>query len=426
MLRPSVSRAANAAAGVARPLSWLGRRARALLGAGAAARQSLVALGLNSTTSLIAGAVLGSITGTLDRYPGLLVLVPAAIGLRGNVFSTLGNRISTAMHTGELVLSLGRRSLLRQNVEASLVLTLSMSVVLALVAWLMSFAVGVDDLTSPLVLTGISVLGGLLGSIVVLAATLVLVRLAVRYHWDLDNVVAPVVSTLGDVLTLPALWVAAQAAHLRIVADLMGVVLGGAALAAFSYAVAARSVILRRVTRESWPVLSAAVVLSTLAGIALEGRLDTWKALPALLVLQPAFVSSAGSLGGILASRTATALHLGLIPASAAPGRIVRGDAGLVLGLGLPVYLLNGVGAHFVAGLVGQESPGLASMVGVALTGGLIAVAFAAVAAYYATVAATTLRVDPDNYGIPVVTSSVDFVGAVALIGAVAAFALTV
>ena len=54
----------------------------------------------------------------------------------------------------------------------------------------------------------VSVGGGALASLPVLAATLGLAAGAVRYGWDLDNVTAPLVSTLGDVLTLPALYLA--------------------------------------------------------------------------------------------------------------------------------------------------------------------------------------------------------------------------
>ncbi len=73
----------------------------AILGPDApAARQALVSLVLNSSTSFVAGTVLGSIAGTFERMPGLLVLVPAAIGLRGNIFSSVGTRLSTAIHTG--------------------------------------------------------------------------------------------------------------------------------------------------------------------------------------------------------------------------------------------------------------------------------------------------------------------------------------
>ena len=96
-------RAAGRVWGVTRPARWpdqtsgIGRfveRLRSTLGPNA--RQSLAALGLNSATSFVAGGVLGSITATFARVPGLLVLVPAAIGLRGNIFGAFGNRISTA------------------------------------------------------------------------------------------------------------------------------------------------------------------------------------------------------------------------------------------------------------------------------------------------------------------------------------------
>ena len=48
--------------------------------------------------------------------------------------------------------------------------------------------------------------------------------------------------------------------------------------------------------------------------------------------------------------------------------------------------------------------------------GGLGAVLFVIALAYYGTIAAWRVDVDPDTYGIPVVTASVDFVGVVALI----------
>ena len=51
----------------------------------------------------------------------------------------------------------------------------------------------------------ISVLGGLLSSIVLAAITIVLSVGSVKYEWDLDNVVAPLVTTTGDLLTVPSL-----------------------------------------------------------------------------------------------------------------------------------------------------------------------------------------------------------------------------
>ena len=81
-------------------------RFRALLRSDAAGvRAGFVALLISSGGDLLAGLTLGSITGTLESLPGLLVLVPAAIGMRGNVFGALGSRLGTAIHTGTFQLS---------------------------------------------------------------------------------------------------------------------------------------------------------------------------------------------------------------------------------------------------------------------------------------------------------------------------------
>lgn len=407
-----------------RPLE-LGRRLVDLLGpTGDAARQSLVALVFNSSTSLVAGALLGAIVVTFEELPGLLVMVPAAIGLRGNVFGALGNRISTSIHTGTFRVSAKRESVLSQNMLASLSLTVILSFVLALIAKFVSIAFGVEDSIAVLDLVLISLVGGLLASLVVLAATVVLSVGAVRRDWDLDNLVAPTVSTLGDVVTIPALFLAAQ-----LIGDgTLTTVLGWATVVVAAAVVAAtlrsRLPMFREIVRESMPVLVVALVLSTLAGVAVEKQLAIFAALPALLVLQPAFVSSAGALGGILASRLATNLHLGLVEPVVRPGREARRDALLVLLIGFPIFLFNGVGAHVVADLIGRASPGLGWMVLASLVGGLVAVLFVIALAYYGTIGAWRVDVDPDTYGIPMVTASVDFVGVVALIVTVVALGI--
>jgi mgtE-like transporter len=64
-------------------------------------------------------------------------------------------------------------------------------------------------------------------------------------------------------------------------------------------------------------------------------------------------------------------------------------------------------------------------MVASSLAGGLIAVVFVIALAYYGTIAAWRAKLDPDTYGIPVVTASVDFVGVLALILALVTFGIT-
>ena len=400
-----------------RPLRWLVRRGLGLLGPGrAAVRQSLVALGLNSSTSLVAGALLGSFTATFADLPGLLVLVPAAIGLRGNIFGAFGNRMSTSIHAGTFELSPKRTTVLGQNVMAVLALTLGMSALLAVIAKSVAVALGIDDTISVLDLGLISVLGGLLASALVLVAALALTTGAVRNNWDLDNVTAPLVSTLGDVLTLPALYVATFLVGIHLVTPAIGVLALGGAVAALVAAAVSRLELLRRIVRESLPVLAVAGAVSAMAGIVLERRFHSFDALPALLVLVPAHLSSAGALGGILSGRLSTKLVLGVVAPTGVPGREARGDIALLFLLGMPVYLFNGLGAHAVSRVLGYESPGLFDMLAVSVIAGAVALAFVALVAYYGTIGAVRTGVDPDTYGIPVVSSSVDFVGAFTLV----------
>lgn len=401
-------------------------RLRALLTADATGvRQSLVALVLNSTTSLAAGAFLGAITGTLDRYPGLLVLVPAAIGLRGNIFGSVGNRISTSIHAGTFRWSLRREAVLGQNVLASMLLTMGISLALAVIAKAIAVGLGVEGSIDLVSLAIVSIVGGLLGSIVVLAASLGLTAGAVRYGWDLDNVTAPLVSTLGDVLTLPALYLATFLLGIGLVTPAVGVALVVAAVAFLVAGWRSSTEGLRRIVHESVPVLLVAGCISAGAGITLEKSFARFDNLPALLVLVPTHLSSSGALGGILSGRLASKLFLGLVSPDRRPNREARRDIGFVLLLAVPIYAFNGLAADAVARLLGVASPGLVQMLAVSLLAGALAIVFVIGVAYYGTIAAYRTGVDPDTYGIPIVSSSVDFVGAFTLIIAIALLGLT-
>jgi len=333
--------------------------------------------------------------------------------------------VSTSIHAGELQLRLKGSTVLGQNVMAAAALTLGMSVVLVVLAALMSVGLGLGPTMGLADLALVSVGGGTLASLPVLAATLGLAAGAVRFGWDLDNVTAPLVSTLGDVLTLPALWLATGLLGFGLVTSGLGWVLAAAGIAALAWGIGASLPQLRRIVRTSLPILVLAGVVSSLAGVALERRLDTFSALPALLILVPAHLSSAGALGGILSGRLSSKLLLGLAPLSAVPSRTAREDLGFVAALSLPVFVANGAGAHLVARALGEASPGLIELVAASVLGGIAAMAVVLAIAYYGTIAAIRTDLDPDTYGIPMVSSTVDLVGALTLIVAITAIGLT-
>src|SRR5438128_6853007 len=134
-------------------------------------RAGFVALLISSAGDLVAGITLGSITGTLKELPGLLVLVPAAIGMRGNVFGALGSRLGTQIHAGTFRLSRRIDTEVGQNMAAAIVSSLSISAVLAVLAKVMSETFGLGKTMSVGDFMVVSVVGAILSSLVVLVLT---------------------------------------------------------------------------------------------------------------------------------------------------------------------------------------------------------------------------------------------------------------
>jgi mgtE-like transporter len=63
-------------------------------------------------------------------------------------------------------------------------------------------------------------------------------------------------------------------------------------------------------------------------------------------------------------------------------------------------------------------------MVGISALAGLIATTAAVLAAYYGSVTSFRLGMDPDTYGIPIITAAVDLFGFGSLIIALSVFGL--
>lgn len=408
---------------MSRVLAVAVRRLRGLLGPDpGAARQSLVALSLGLSAALVAGLMLGGISSTLEELPGLLVLVPGAIGLRGTIFGALGSRLGTAIHAGTFRATLRPDSVLGQNLQAAAVLTLATSVALGVMAKVVAAGFGVDDTITTARFVAISLVGGIISSVLLAGLTVALASTAARRDWDPDNVMAPLVTASGDMVTLPALFLATVLVRGEQVSNIVALVGLLAASAALTWAVRAGGRELRSIVRESVPVVVVAGLLSLIAGLLLEKQIARLVAYPALLSLVPPFLASAGSLGGIVSNRLTSKLHLGVIEPSTLPSAGARVDVALAYTLALPVFALSSLVADLAALIADLDSPGPLAMLAVATVGGVLATTFAMAVAYWSAVLSYRVGIDPDNVGIPLVTSSIDLVGSFSFILAVLVF----
>lgn len=383
------------------------------------ARETLASLTLLSFSSVVAGILLGKNTSRLEELPGLLLMVPAAIALRGNIFGAVGARLGTAIHAGTYRLSFRPTSVVGENVIGSLLLNLVMSVVLAIMGKAFAVVFGVSDSISTAEFVAISVTGGVLSSVVVLGVALLLATLSVRYRWDPDNVTVPLVTSAGDVITLPALFVTIWFFNIERFANLLTPIYFGVTVGVAVLLWQGASMSLRRLLNESIPVLIVAIGFDMFAGIAVESRLDKLTTFPSLLVLLPGYLAVAGSLGGILSSRLSTKFHLGVSVPSKLPDSQARADLVGIAVVALPGYLILASVVEGSSGLFNITSPGIWNLFGVVLIGGLFVVALVAAVAYYGTMLSVRMGVNPDTYGIPIITAVLDLVGAFILLLAI-------
>jgi mgtE-like transporter len=399
----------------------------ALLRADAAGvRAGFIALLISSGGDLVTGITLGSITGTLEKFPGLIVLIPAAIGMRGNVFGALGSRLGTRIHAGTFRLSRRIDTDVGQNMAAAMVSSISISAVLAVLAKVMSDAFLHTSTISALDFMVVSVIGAIISSVIVLALTVAVAAYCAQRSLDLDNVAAPLVTASGDMVTLPSLFLATYLLGIHYLTAIVGVACVAVAVAAAVAAFRARGLpVLRRIVLESLPILALAGAVDLLAGMAIEKRIESFLAFPALLILVPAFLEDSGSLGSILAARVSTKLHLGVLGDGWASWRGVTEDVMLVYMYAIPVFVFLGLSSSIAANVVHAASPGVLDMLLVSLIAGFIATTGAVVVGFYAAVGSFRFGLDPDNHGIPMVTSSLDLLGALALILAIVILGLT-
>jgi len=181
-------------------------------------REALPALAASLVGGLFAGVILSGMRAELRAVPGLLVLVPALLATRGNVYGSLGARISTALHQGLVEPRIrGGDERLRSAVAAALANGLLASVFAAVA----SFAVltVLDAVVAPLpVLVSIALVSGLLSGVALAGVVVTAVFAGYRRGRDPDTLVGPLVTTTGDLFGMLFLLVA-----VRLVLSLSGV-----------------------------------------------------------------------------------------------------------------------------------------------------------------------------------------------------------
>ena len=380
-------------------------------------KEPFVSLFLCTTGDLLTGIAMGIFTSNLKMLPALIILIPAAIGMRGNIFASLGSRLGTYLHTGQITPDFKKSRILNQNVSSSATLTLITSIYLGILAALVASIIGLEADVIDMLL--ISTAAGFLSAVIMLIFTVVIAFLSYRRGWDPDNMTAPLITLVGDMLTLPFLFVSlifvlGITYEIKMMFLAVIVIL---TLITIPYSLSEKSKpYYSSILRESLPVLLVCGFLGIFSGAILGGRIEGLIAVPSILIMLPAFLEDGGAIGGILAARLSSSLHLGSIETKGGiPKNVLKMFVTMHI-LGIIIFTMVGSFAYIIAKFLGISSLPLHLTIAVALLAGEMLIVVVNLIAYYISIISFKRGVDPDNVTIPTITSTIDLIGTACLI----------
>ncbi|RLI91037.1 MAG: divalent cation transporter [Candidatus Altiarchaeales archaeon] len=173
-------------------------------------KESIPILILCAIGGIVAGIMLQGMERELLKIPGLLILLPAILGMRGNISGALGSRLASALHLGLIDPELKWNKHLSNNVLATMLLNVLMSFLLGLISYAAYELTNFKNHANVLELTAIAVIAGVLAGLILTALSVLLAILTYARGLDPDNILMPSLSTVGDIITVICLLFAVR------------------------------------------------------------------------------------------------------------------------------------------------------------------------------------------------------------------------
>lgn len=381
-------------------------------------KEGLIALLICAVGDLIAGIILGKMTFFLETFPGLLVVIPGAIGMRGNIFGSFASRLSTSLHIGLISPEFEFSEDLNNNIFSSFVLTLVLSIFLGIVAKIFCMLLHYNSMEL-IDFILICTIAGLISNLIMLPITMFVSFKSFEHGWDPDNITSPIIAAFGDLFTLPAIILSTfilKAVDVNlIVKDVVLVVILIAVFAGFIYCYRLSDET-RTILRQSTPILLLCSFLGGSAGGILNSSVETLLTNPSLLTLIPLFSGESGSLISILGARLSSGLHSGWIEPKSKPEGEAVNNFLICLILAVIVFPFIGILAETSSLAFGTIGIGFDRIIPISTLSGLILLAVMLFVVYYISTVSYNHNLDPDNIVIPISTSVTDSISSLILI----------
>lgn len=174
-------------------------------------RQVLPVLLLTGFFNLGAGSLLGGLEEQMAKYlTGTLVMVPPLMALKGNITGTLASRLGSGLHQGLIDSGHFLNKEVKTNVYAAISLSVITAVTIGTMATLITiiFTGTAFSLSLLAQLISVAVIAAALSVTILSIISVAVSILSYRKGWDPDNITSPVLTTLGDILSIGSLYLA--------------------------------------------------------------------------------------------------------------------------------------------------------------------------------------------------------------------------
>ncbi|MBI2583789.1 MAG: magnesium transporter [Candidatus Aenigmarchaeota archaeon] len=155
------------------------------------------------TLEMFAGIFIAISLDKILLIPGLLILIPGFMEMRGNISGTLSARLSSGLILGRVKPKWHRSKILRGNLIASFALVIADSIILGLAAWLVTLVVfGFSSMSVIWIALGAGIISNIIQVPLVVHMTFWLFK---RGH-DPNDIMGPYVTAMGDVFSTLSLF----------------------------------------------------------------------------------------------------------------------------------------------------------------------------------------------------------------------------
>lgn len=258
----------------------------------------------------------GVVLDTVQHWPvfqemsQLFILVPALLGLKGNLEMTLASRLSTQANLGHMDTRKNSAIIAISNLALIQCQGIVVGFVAAILAVVMDyFTTKQFDWPHGLIISTASVVTASIASFLLGLVMVLVIVTSRRFNINPDNVATPIAAALGDLTTLALLsWIASflfnNHAADKWLAPLMlaiySLIVPGCAF------VCSQNETTKQVLYSGWTPVLIAMTISSCGGLILNKAVVKFQG---IAVFQPVFNGVGGNLVAVQASRISTYLH---------------------------------------------------------------------------------------------------------------------